>query len=67
MKRQLDDGIDYVAGKITVIDLLERYISLKQGVRCNTEVGCHIPALHFGYDEISQTNIYITRNGYSIW
>lgn len=31
--------LDYAAGKITVIELLERYISLKQGVRYNTRVG----------------------------
>ena len=39
IQKQLDDGIDYAAGKITVIALLERYISLKQGVRYNTKVG----------------------------
>ena len=39
IQRQLDDGIDYAAGNITVIALLERYISLKQGVRYNTKVG----------------------------
>lgn len=38
IQKQLDDGIDYSAGKITVIALLERYISLKQGVRYNTKV-----------------------------
>lgn len=38
IQRQLDDGIDYAAGSITVIALLERYISLKQGVRYNTKV-----------------------------
>ena len=39
IQRQLDDGVDYAAGKITVIKLLERYISLKQGVRYNSKVG----------------------------
>ena len=39
IQRQLVDGIDYAAGNITVIALLERYISLKQGVRYNTKVG----------------------------
>ena len=39
IQRQLEDGIDYAAGNITVIALLERYISLKQGVRYNTKVG----------------------------
>lgn len=31
--------MDYVAGQITVIELLEKYINLKQGVRYNTKVG----------------------------
>lgn len=39
IQKQLDDGIDYAAGKIIVIQLLERYIGLKQGVRYNTKVG----------------------------
>lgn len=37
--RNIEDGINYSAGQITVIELLERYISLKQGVRYNTKVG----------------------------
>lgn len=32
-------GVDYAAGQITVIELAERYISLKNGVRYNTKVG----------------------------
>lgn len=39
IQKRLDEGIDYAAGKVTVIALLERYISLKQGVRYNTKVG----------------------------
>lgn len=34
-----DNGINYAAGKVTVIELVERYISLKQGVRYSTKVG----------------------------
>ena len=33
------EGINYNAGNVTVIELLERYISLKQGVRNATKVG----------------------------
>ena len=36
IQKQIDDGIDYEAGQITVIELLEKYISLKKGVRYNT-------------------------------
>lgn len=39
VQKTLDAEIDYPAGKITVIELLERYIRLKQGVRYNTKVG----------------------------
>ena len=33
------EGIDYAGGEITVIQLLEHYISLKRGVRYNTTTG----------------------------
>ena len=39
IQKQIDDGIDCQAGQITVIELLEKYISLKKGVRYNTQVG----------------------------
>lgn len=39
IQKQLDNGLDYEAGQITVIELLEKYISLKKGVRYNTQVG----------------------------
>ena len=35
----VDDGIKYCEGNVTVIELLERYIALKQGVRHATKVG----------------------------
>lgn len=39
IQKCLDDQMDYVGGEITVCDLLQRYISLKRGVRYNTKVG----------------------------
>ena len=39
IQKQFDNGVDYKAGRATVNQLLERYISLKQGVRYNTKVG----------------------------
>lgn len=39
IQKQADDGIDYAAGSITVIELVEKYIALKEGVRYNTKVG----------------------------
>lgn len=37
--KELEKGIDYTKGKISVLDLVERYISLKRNVRYNTKVG----------------------------
>ena len=39
IQKELNDGIDYAAGAVTVIDLLKRYIATKTGVRYNTKVG----------------------------
>lgn len=39
IQKQLDDGIDYSAGKIKVAELINRHIALKQGVRQNTKNG----------------------------
>lgn len=38
IQRDLDDGIDYAAGMVTVIDLIERYLTHRQSVRYNTRV-----------------------------
>ena len=62
IQKQLDNGIDYAAGKITVIQLLERYISLKQGVRYNTKVGYNfvlnlIKKEDFGYRQIRDIKV----------
>lgn len=62
IQKQLDDGIDYAAGKVTVIQLLERYISLKQGVRYNTKVGYNfvlnlIKKEDFGYRQIRDIKV----------
>ena len=50
-------GTDYNAGNITVLELLERYISLKQGVRNATKVGYKyvynlVKKEEFGYRKI---------------
>ena len=39
IQKNLDDGLDYSGGEITVYELLQRYISLKRSVRYNTRVG----------------------------
>ena len=62
IQKQLDDGIHYAAGKATVIALVERYISLKQGVRYNTKVGYNfvlnlIKKEDFGYRQIRDIRV----------
>lgn len=39
IQRMLSDGIDYSAGKATVLELVERYISIRTGIRNNTKIG----------------------------
>jgi len=39
LQRSLEGGLDYAGGEITVYELLQRYLSLKCGVRYNTKVG----------------------------
>lgn len=39
IQKEHNDGIDYAAGEIIVLDLLKRYIATKTGVRYNTKVG----------------------------
>ena len=39
MQKSLEDGLDYAGGEMTVYELLQRYLSLKCGVRYNTKVG----------------------------
>lgn len=56
---QLDihDGIYYSAGKTTVIELIERYIGLKQGVRYNTKVGYNFVLNLVKQEEFGQRRI----------
>jgi len=39
IRREQDLGLTYADGQLTVNELLERYVSLKHGVRYNTKVG----------------------------
>lgn len=62
IQKQLGNGIDYAGGKITVIQLIERYISLKKGVRYNTKVGYNFvlnltKKEDFGYRQIRDIKI----------
>lgn len=62
IQKLVDDGIDYATGQITVIELLEKYISLKKGVRYNTQVGYNfvlnlVKKEDFGYRKISTIKV----------
>ena len=62
IQKQVDDGIDYEAGQITVIELLEKYISLKKGLRYNKQVGYNfvmnlLKKADFGYRKISKNKV----------
>lgn len=39
IQQDLDKGIDYTKGKMSLLELVERYVSLKENVRYNTKVG----------------------------
>lgn len=39
VQKALEDNINYCEGNVNIIELVERYISLKQGVRYATKVG----------------------------
>lgn len=57
IEKSMQDNMDYSSGDVSVIDLVERYISLKQGVRYNTRVGYEyvlniLKKEDFGYHKI---------------
>lgn len=53
-EKDLRDGISYQAGGVTVLELVERYISLKTKVR---------PTIKAGYDCSALGNVYATHSG----
>ena len=38
IERAFNDGLDYLAGEITMLDLVKKYLAQKQGMRYNTKV-----------------------------
>lgn len=65
IQRDLLDGIDYAAGEVTVLELVERYLSQKKGVRYNTEVGYNFVKNLLGKQDFSgrQVNTITTSDG----
>ena len=39
VEKELQKGVDYAKGNVTVLELVTRYINIKQNVRYNTKVG----------------------------
>lgn len=62
IQKSIYERMDYAAGQATVISLVERYISLKQGVRYNTKVGYNfvlglLKKEDFGYRQINEIRV----------
>ena len=55
------EGVDYVAGRVTVVQLIKRYIGLKQGVRYNTRVGYNFVLNILEKEEFGQRMINTLR------
>ena len=62
IQKSIYERQDYAAGQATVISLVERYISLKKGVRYNTKVGYNfvlglLKKEDFGYRQINEIRV----------
>lgn len=60
--RDLNDGIDYAGGEITVIELVERYIGIKRGLRKNTMRAYgtavnHVKKSYFGHMKVRDVKL----------
>lgn len=62
IQKQLDEGLNYSAGLITVVELIEKYIELKKGRRYNTQLA-YLYVLNlvkkekFGYSKINNVKV----------
>lgn len=73
IQKDVGDGINYCEGNVTVIELSERYIALKQGVRHATKVGYNfvlnlVKKEDFGFRKINTikpSDAAITMNVYT--
>ena len=57
IQKDREDGIRFSGGQITVTELVERYIDLKQGVRYNTKVGYRYVLNLLKKEEFGRTRI----------
>lgn len=57
IEKDIGDGIDYSKGQMTVYELVERYLSLKQGVRYNTRIGYNFVSNILGKEPFSRLKV----------
>lgn len=57
IEKDIGDGIDYSKGQMTVYELVERYLSLKQGVRYNTRIGYNFVSNMLGKEPFSRLKV----------
>lgn len=61
IQRDLDDGIDYAAGRITVFELVERYLSQKRPEKHNTAVNQNFVRNLLKNEEFCKRQIYTVK------
>lgn len=57
IEKDIGDGIDYSKGQMTVYELVERYLSLKQGMRYNTRIGYNFVSNILGKEPFSRLKV----------
>lgn len=57
IEKDIGDGIDYSKGQITVYELVESYLSLKQGARYNTRIGYNFVSNILGKEPFSRLKV----------
>ena len=62
IQRDIDDGIDYAAGRITVLELVERYLSQKRPEKHNTAVNYNFVKNLLKKEEFCNRKIYTVKS-----
>jgi len=57
VEKELQKGVDYAKGNVTVLELVTRYINIKQNVRYNTKVGYNFVLNILKKESFAQKNI----------
>ena len=62
IQKYIDSGMNYAKGKVNVLQLVERYVQLKQNVRYNTKVGYKYVLNILRKEQFAKRNIRAKRN-----